>query len=283
MDYDEAGISELISLPETGGIASLATEEVTVQRIEAISPELILDVGFPKDGLAAELDALQAETGIPVFFLDISFGNLPSAYRVLGELLHCQERAEELAAYIEGVYSRVRAIAVGATTSCSVFYAPRKNGLMVRSGIEAQLDAISFVGATPITAPYDYANRTVNLEILDKSNADLVVFDDTECLSSLIDIEGQVNNGWQVVKAVLQGKFAISPALMHSWFGSPVLVQVLGVQWLAGIVWPSKYQFNMVTESNAFYSLFFGLNKDEQALTQLIGEYNETGYGNAQR
>lgn len=279
-DYKDAGIGDLTNLPKTGGIVSPATEDVAIDEIEIISPELILDVGLPRDGLASELDALQAETGIPVVFLDISFGKLSQAYRTLGELLGYQSRAEDLADYIDRANDRVRAFAASSTTSNKVFYAPRENGLTVRSGIEVQIDALAFSGATPVTAPYDYVRKTVDFNILKASETDFVIFDDTNCLDSFLSGEGEAANIWKDVTAISQGKYAVSPALMHSWFGSAVLVQTLGILWISSILWPTERSVDITSEARSFYSLFYGLIWAEDAFADLAGDRSEEGFTN---
>jgi iron complex transport system substrate-binding protein len=109
-DYEEADMGELVQLPETGTLFSTSDTDMSPTKVAALSPVIMLDVGLPKEGLAEKLDALQLETGIPYIFIDISFGNLPQAYRILGSLLGCDRRAEALAAYVEAVLSEVKAL-----------------------------------------------------------------------------------------------------------------------------------------------------------------------------
>lgn len=279
-EYAEAGITEIADLPVTGGGSSSTVKEVDVTEVDAVNPGLMLDVGLAKEGLVEELDTIQAETGVPCAFIDVSFGNLSQAYRTLGDLLGYRARAEDLACYIEKTLARVDAGSRDVPDTCNVFYAPRSLGLEVKSSISVQLNAIAHIGATPVASAYDYMDKTVNLDALTREKVDLVVFDDTDCLDSLVKMEGETWDIWSGVPAVAEGMFAISPALMYSWFGSLVYVQSLGVLWLASIIWPETYPLDMAAESEAFYNLFYGLNRGKESMTELIGEYCKEGYAN---
>ncbi|MBX9035127.1 TIGR03905 family TSCPD domain-containing protein [Gordonibacter massiliensis (ex Traore et al. 2017)] len=279
-EYREAGMDEIAELPETGGGASSGVEDVEPQAAIWTGASIMLDAGLPKNGLADELDALQAEGDTPCVFLDTSFGNLPQAYRLLGDLLGRQGRAEELATYIEGAMARAASVRDANCGSCSVFYAPRKTGLEVKSSYTVQADAIAHIGAIPVTSPYVFPDRTVNLAAVDAANVDLVVFDDTDCLASLAAQEGPAWEAWGGVEAVAAGKVAVSPALIYSWFGSLAHVQSIGVLWLASVIWPSSCPYDIALEADTFYRLFYGLSKDEGELDGLVGLYDEKGYSN---
>lgn len=277
-EYRDASMGQITQLPETGGGASGGVEGVEARAASRTGASIMLDAGLPKDGLADELDALQSDTGTPCVFIDTSFGNLPQAYRLLGALLDRQERAEELAVYVEDALGRAAAVRGAGCGTCSVFYAPRKAGLEVKSSVFVQADAISHVGASPVTSPYNLLSKNVETSAIDSAGVDLVVFDDTDCLVSLVGQEGFAWDAWGGVRAVAEGKVAVSPALIYSWFGSLVHVQSLGVLWLASIIWPSSCPYDMAEEADAFYRLFYGLTKTEGELADLVGVYDERGY-----
>lgn len=248
----------------------------------ASNPDLILDAGYARDGLAAELDALQQSTGIPCVFLDISFGRLAQAFEMLGSLVGAPDpmRAATLAAYVDAVQGQTLAFSedVAARGTCSVFYAQRDKGLMVRAGIEVQHDAIAHIGAVPYDAAYNYASRTVDVEMVSPETVDLVVFDDTRCLDQFLNGEGEIYESWCGSGAIEQGRFVVSPALMHSWFGSPILVQTIGLLWLTQVIWPEYYARDLVQEAETFYALFYNIHKSSAEWEELIGAYDPRGY-----
>ena len=276
--YDDAGLAGVSGLPESGALNMASADPVSEAAIGSVKPDLLIDAGVPRDGLAEELDELQRVTGVPCVFLDIGFGKLPDAYRLLGRLLFCESRAEELAVFVESALDMAREVASRSGKSCRALYAPRRDGLSVRSGIEVQLDAMRHVGVEPVTDAYDMDARTVDPVRAAESDPDLVVFGSSASLESLLAKEGSAFEAWGRVPAVAQGRFVVCPTLMHSWFGSMVLVQSLGVLWLARVVFPDACDYDLVGQAGDFYRLFYGLDRTAEELIGLVGGYDGRGY-----
>lgn len=273
-DYCKAGIAEYGLLPKINH----KLDSSFVEKIMDVNPDFILDAGVPKSGLISELDDLQKEIGIPVFFLDISFGSLSSAYRTLGEVLNNHDRAETLAAYVDEARNRVGSLNHGISKGCNVLYAPKENGLILKSSVTTQLQVMSFIGATPVVNFYDFDSGTICLDMINNSDIDLIVFDDTDCLDSLVCKTGESYNIWKRIDLIQKNRFIVSPALMHSWFGSMVLSQTIGMLWLAHAIWPQTYNYDLIDEAERYYSLFYSLEKEESDLKVLVGKYIEAGY-----
>lgn len=239
-------------------------------KTDGIEPSLILDVGTPKNNIESELDALEKETGIPCAFIDISFGKLPDAFRKISVLLGCASRGEELASATERALELSMASSEYATPA-KVFYAPRENGVKVGSGVSVQAAAIEHVGAQPVTSAYDYINNTVNFANLLEDDPEMVVFDDTDITSLLKDKDDETSLQWGKIPAIEWNRFVVSPSLMKSWFGSIVLVQSAGVLWLSKMLHPESGSYDLATEIQGLYSLFYGLEKSREEIESLIG------------
>jgi iron complex transport system substrate-binding protein len=274
-DYEDADMGELAELPETGTLLSTSDTDIDSEEVEYIAPTIMLDVGLPKEGLADALNALQLETNVPYVFIDISFGRLPQAYRTIGRLLGCEQRAETLATYVEAVMSEVGTIAADQENPPKVFYAQRECGLEVTGGSSLQLDAISYAGASPVTEPYDYAAKTIRFDALVQSEVDWVLFDDTAMLEPLLNAEGRAWDVWSGVLASCGAAFAVSPALYHSWLGSLVYAQSIGLLWLCSVLWPPSCGYDIEERAHEFYGLFYGLGLAEETAHELVGELPE--------
>jgi iron complex transport system substrate-binding protein len=196
---------------------------------------------------------------------------LPDAYRTLGTLLGCEQRAETLAVYVEAVMSEVTRIADTKETACKVFYAQREYGLAVTGSISLQLDAIASVGAIPVVEPYDYASNQVQLDVLAGVAVDWILFDDTNILESLQQRKGAAWDMWSETILTCDAEFAVSPALFHSWLGSMVFAQSIGLLWLASVVWPASCDYDIEQRAQEFSALFYGLGLADEASTDLVG------------
>jgi iron complex transport system substrate-binding protein len=270
-DFAEAGLADVVDLVETGTPKASFGKDADLALIASLEPDMILRAGVPRAGVDEELERVQSETGAPCVFLDVSFGKLQESYRTLGRLLGCEERAEELACYIEDAQARAVAAMSGNGSKPKVFYGPRVAGKKVTEGVAVQVDAMSRLGLEPVTRPYDYEGHTVDFAALVEENPDFVLLDDTSFPDAFFSHEGEVYGLWKEVRAINEGRFAVAPALMHSILGSAVFAQSIGMLWIARVVAPSCFKYDMASEMVAFYRLFYGLERDRTSMARRLG------------
>jgi iron complex transport system substrate-binding protein len=276
-DYFDAGLSSITDLPETGAAFKGEISDMDMEEIETVLPSIILDVGLPKEGLRTKLDDLQEDAGTPCVFLDISFGMLPDAYRTLGQLLGCRERAEELAVFIEGMYSDIEMRREGVSDTRRVFYAPREFGLCPKKSVSLQADVISFIGGESVTAPYDFENGTIDFDALAAEKPDIIVFDNNEHLESLLFDTKETDDAQPSAIAEQGALFVVAPGLFHNWEGSLLLAQSIGMLWLANFIWPEVYDFDLKKMIKEFYRLFYGYETENGELHKLVGGRSRVG------
>lgn len=270
-DYADAGITNVVHLCETGGNSDSTTENLSIGKVEKLNPCIMLDAGLKKAGLKEKLDILQEQANTPCLFVDLSFGSLPESYRKLGAILECSQRAEQLANWVEEALQKCTSLSTKETKETRVFYAPREKGTLVKHSIKVQLDAISHVGYTPVTSPYDYDNGTVNMSILVAEDPDFIIFDDAKIHTSLVAESGDTFELWRDIRAIRECRYAASPALMHSWFGSILFAQAIGALWLPSVISPSICPYSILEEAQSFYELFYNLERDSSSLNLLEG------------
>ncbi len=216
-----------------------------------------------------ELDELQNAAGVPVLFLDASFGNLARAYRLLGELLHCSTRANELAEWVE--HAQEMSFRGKCQESPIILYAPRANGVSSNRSVGVFLEAIEHIGAIPVDLEHDYDKAAMPIGGLIEQDADIVLFDDISLRRQFNSKSGLGYEIWCECDAVRDGRYLVSPALIHSWFGSMVFVQAIGILWLSGTLWFDACGFEYVEEIEKFYSLFYGVDIEAEELRHLVG------------
>ena len=269
-DYKDSDAACTINLSQTGAISDSIDEEVSTEKIFKTQAGILLDAGTYSEGLSEKLDALQDEAQIPAIFIDLSYGKLPNAYRTLGTLLGCEDRAELLASWIEDTQKKALAISTQQEAKF-VFYAPKENGVLLKGNIDVQLDVIKALGCSAVTAPYDYSNKSVSINELKSNQVDFIVFDDASVFSSITSKEGSAYEIWKDVQAIQECRYAASPAIMHSWFGSIIFAQSIGMLWLAAVMWPKECNYSFEEEALEFYGLFYGLDKSSSDINSLPG------------
>ena len=101
--------TEYYNLPLVGQLYG-GQEAMNLETLAAADPQVIIDVGEPKDSIVEDLDELQAQTGIPYVHITATIQTMGDAYRKLGELLGLEEEGEAIASYCENTYNEILAL-----------------------------------------------------------------------------------------------------------------------------------------------------------------------------
>ena len=76
---------------------------------------------------------------------------------------------------------------------------------------------------------------------------------------------------WADVTAVKNGAVYEAPYGPYNWMDRPPSVQrVLAIQWLGNLLYPEVFDYDMVAEAQAFYSLFFHYELTETEARELM-------------
>ena len=265
--YQRGGMGNLSRLAETGEMYSSRGRSINTARIADVEADIVLDLGDPKTDLQLSLDYMQMNTNKPAVFIHATFGELPQAYRQLGALLGCESRAEELATYIERLFSDIELRRTAVETPKTILYAGNDMGLYDNHPLQNAV--IEFLGGR---AAGSLTSDRIDIGALLDRNIDYIIFIDHDCFDSLISGHGEAYNIWSSVPAIQRGSYAVTPALYHNWFGSPPLFpQTIGLMWLGNLMWPSVYDYDMVAKTKEFYNLFFNYSLSDEDSIKLLG------------
>ena len=218
-------------------------------------PQVIIDLGDMKEGHAADMDSIQDQTGIPTIFIETSFYNIANAYRTLGKLLNCSERAEELACYIEETVkdAEQRAARIPEAERVTVMYGSGASGLNCNARGSTQADVIELVGAVNAIVVEFISNKgggnTISME-------QLMVFDpDVILLTAEAPFDGlETDSQWQGLRAVREGRYYQVPQLPYCWLSNPPSVnRILGVRWLGNLLYPDQFDYDMYAEVKRYF------------------------------
>ena len=117
-------------LPGVGMITGRG-DTANVELLLLTRPDVIVDFGSTRSTFVSLAESVQSRTGIPYVLIDGRFEATAQSLRLLGAMLGVPERGEELAAFTEGVFSRVdKAVtAVPEAQRPKVYLARGPNGL----------------------------------------------------------------------------------------------------------------------------------------------------------
>ena len=258
---------EMMNLPAFGQFYG-SKANLNMESLIAAQPQIIIDLGDPKDSIREDMDMIEAQTGIPTVFICATLDELPAAYRALGKLLGREAEAEERAAFVEKTLAMAEEnrakLADGDRKT--VMFGTGPTGLACNAKGSSQADVIDLVGAVNAIRTDEISNRnggtTVDLEQVYVCDPDVILLEPGGPYDDLADGE------WSALNAVKNGDYYEIPNLPYSWMSFPPSVnRVLGVWWLGNLLYPELYDYDMVQIAQEYYALFwhYDLSAEEAA------------------
>ena len=258
MDASKYINADFLKLPSLGQLYG-GKGTMDLEALLAAAPDVVIDVGEPKGNIVEDLDKLTEQTGIPFVHINATVETSPEAYRKLGDLLSRQDKAEQLATYLEGIYSEVTAImekvdADGARKT--MLYCLGDKGLNVLAEKSFHAETINEVAKN--AAELDDVQSSgdgneVDMEQLILWNPDVIVFAPESVYS---EVGNEVT--WQQLDAIKNGSYYETPFGPYGWLQSPPAVQrYLGLMWLCSILYPDYCTYNLSDKVIEYYKLFY--------------------------
>lgn len=248
-----------LKLPTFGQLYG-AKSSINLESLIAAKPQVIIDLGDKKDGMASDLNGLQKQTGIPVIFVEADLPHMAQAYRTLGKLIAGkQERGQALASFVDDTLKTAREnrAKIPAAKRLSVLYGSGTNGLNTNAKGSVQAQVLETVGAKNAVKVAEVSDRgggnPINLEQLYNFDPDVILLTTGGPYASL-----GTDKVWNKLKAVKAGRYYEIPGDPYNWMSNPPSVNMLlGVWWLGNLLYPEVYQYDMKTVAQKFYKLFW--------------------------
>ena len=258
---------DICTRPEIGrltGRGNTANLEVVL----ALKPDLTLDVGSTAPTFVSLATRVQEQTGIPYALLDGRFDGLVSTYRTVGALTRQGAAAEALAKYADDTMTtikrRVEPIAPGQRPK--VYYARGPRGLETGLGGSINVETIEFLGARNVAAERPGGLATVSIE-------QVLLWDPEVIITIDRDFAGAVSSdpAWRSVKAVRDRRVHLSPKLPFGWVDFPPSVnRLIGLWWLAKIIYPQFFPEDLKALTRDFYSVFYHRTPDDAQIEHVL-------------
>ena len=264
--YDSAeGIiaDEYFDLPHFGQLYGSA--DLNIEELALADPQIIIDIGEPKDSIVEDLDTLQEQTTIPSVFVSATLETMPETFRTLGKLLGKEEKGEELAQFCERVYNRTISIMeeVG-DNKVNALYVIGEEGLNVLANGSYHAELIDMLTNNIAVVDNPLSKGTgneVTMEQIALWNPDFVIF----APDSIYDTVAEMDT-WSEISAIANDRYIEVPDGPHNWMDSPPSVQrYLGMIWLTAELYPEYCDYDVKAEIFEYYELFYGCElTDEQ-------------------
>ena len=246
-------LPEICARPEVGRITGRGNT-ANLETVLALKPDLIVDVGSTSATFVSLADRVQEQTGIPYALLDGRFAAIARSYRSLGELIGRADDAEKHARYAEEtlktILGRVEPIAPAARPK--VYYARGPRGLATGLGGSINVETIELLGRN-VAGETQGGLANVSIEQILLWNPDVIVTIDQEFAASVRN-----DPSWASVKAVRDNRVHLSPKMPFGWVDFPPGVnRLIGLWWLAKILYPERFPEDLRALTQDFYSRFY--------------------------
>lgn len=264
------------SLPYMGSLSDggeIDREELMRQDVQIVFS--ISGVGLTSANIS-DAESLQNATGIPVVLVDGSFDVIGDAYRFVGDILGLQDRAESIATYLEGIYADVTAALEGVKDEdrVSLYYAEGAFGLATEPNISQHascFEAAKAENVATVELTVDIGMTNVSLESIYKWDPEVIIAWDSKVLGGADEII-RSDPDWSDISAVKNGRVYTMPAIPFAWCDRPPGVnRVLGLQWVANMLYPDLYDVDMVEETKKFYSMLYWIDLSDDEARGFLG------------
>lgn len=195
-------------------------------KVIALKPDLILDYGTIAPRYIDLAKATQQRTGIPMVLLDGSLAEVPQVFRLLGGILHREQRAEILARFTEALL----ALPQKRDAPLRVVCARGPDGLTLATPGTDLAEPFTRAGFQLVAPSGQGPSRQATLDDIRALDPDVIVFTDPAMRSTLAQSET-----WRSLRAVRDGRAFVAPNMPFGWLDEPPSInRLLGLAWLSG-------------------------------------------------
>ena len=267
MEFMDATMADL---PILGGYSQ---GTLNLESLMVADPQIFIDIGEVQNDSAGDMDGIQEATGITAIFVRMdSLESMITAYETLGMLLGAEDQARKLGDYVSETIRDVVDVAssIPEGERAKVFYG-QNDGLTAVVDQTVHSDVIDFVSAinvAQVEANIRGGAAEISMEQLIMWAPDVVLF----APESIYDDVG-TRPEWSAIGAISDGKYYEIPLGPYNWMGRPPSVnRVIGVRWLANLLYPDMFPLDMAEEAREFYRLFYHWELTDAQIDDLLAK-----------
>jgi iron complex transport system substrate-binding protein len=248
---------DVASLPQLGRLTGRGAT-ANLESVLRAKPDLIVDVGSTAPTFVSLARQVESQTGIPYVLLDGTLSQSPRLLREVGALTGSSDAAEALAGEADRILRDVaqRIAPIPESRRVRVYYARGANGLTTAPAGSLQAEALALAGgANVIPAPPGFNGNLVSVSPEDilAAQPDVIVAGEAPFAA-----EARTLPGWRDLPAIHDGRLYVPPNLPFGWFDAPPSVnRLLGVQWLAKLLYPDIFVEPLAPRVKDFHRRFY--------------------------
>ena len=261
---------DIAALPVIGRVTGRGNT-ASLETVMKAAPDLILDIGSLTPTYVSLADRVQGETHIPYVLLGGSLAETPALLRQAASAMGVTQQGEALARYTEAALTLVRERIAKVPTGerPKAYMARGARGLQtdVRGSLNAEI--FDLLGAQNVVPPGAGGGNLadVSLEQVLAWQPDVIVTIDKNFFAA---VKSDAN--WKGVKAVRENRVYLEPLYPFGWIDEPPGVnRIIGLRWLAKLLYPQIFPEDLRAETKRFYELFYHQTPSDAQLDELLG------------
>jgi iron complex transport system substrate-binding protein len=261
------------SLPVIGGWYGQG-QSANIETLIRINPDLAVVSGW--QGSSAGQKAEQSLKRIRKPIVHIKTLELPryaDTFRFLGKLLKREARGHLLAEYAERSLAGIRSSLEGIPESrkIRVYYAEGIDGLATECDRSMHAELIQYAGGKNVlqcSQRVEYGMEKTTMEQVLAWNPAVIVVQESAFYQRIFK-----DPRWKNIRAVRDHRVYLIPKAPFNWFDRPPsYMRLIGIKWLANILYPERVRLNMEQETREFYRLFLHTSLSDAQITRILNK-----------
>lgn len=248
---------------ETLGRVSGKNSTLSPEKLLALQPSLIIDLGNMSPNYLDQAKKTYAQTQIPYLLADGKLTRTPELLRELGKVTGNIEQANLLADYAEQTLQQ--AVGFSQNFAKTAYLARGADGLETGFAGSIHTEAMELVGLKNVAEGEHKGLAKVSMEQILAWNPELIFTQYPEFYQAV-----WTNPQWQALDAVKNKRVYLVANKPFGWLDSPPsLNRLLGVKWLQHIL-SGQATETFIPEMQQFYKLFYHIDLSETQAKALL-------------
>jgi len=254
--------AEVLDLPEVGQF--YGSDDINYESIAAIGPEIVIDLGEPKNTIVEDMDSITEKLAIPAIHITAALDSSADAFRTLGQILHREEKGEQLALFCEKILAQTDDVltAVG-DNKVSILYCMGDAGtnVIAATSFHAEvLDKIADNAAVVDEPSSKGSGNETDLEQIAVWDPQVIIFAPNSVYATVAG-----DSVWSTLQAISSGKYYEVPFGPYNWMGTPPSInRYLGMIWLTKILYADYADYDLEAEITEYYKLFYNYDLTQE-------------------
>lgn len=259
-------------LPEIAKLPTFGTfygkkANLNKEALIAANPDVVIDVGEIKGGVEAmtkQLDALSAEIGIPVIFVEGYFTNADEMFISLGDILGKEKEAKALSEYTRKAMDAAEDNKD--KLAYSFYYSSAQDGLSAIESGSFHAEVIEYAGLRNVVpSTFSKSNANTSLENLFVWDPDVILLSSEAAVKNALS-----DKAWSELRAVKDGRIYLVPTMPYSFLDTPPATnRIIGIYWLIDTL-VDDATVDIEKEVKEYYSLFYHKNLTDSELKAIL-------------